>query len=61
MGVNMHGSSGTEHKVGGKAQPFIYCGPLTFERWEGTQPITVWWKLATAVPGELRGELRVAK
>jgi len=47
--------------MGSKAQPFIYCGPLTFERWEGEKPITVWWKLGTAVPGEMRGELRVGE
>ena len=29
-------------KVGGKTQPFIYCGELEFERWEGDRPITVW-------------------
>ena len=40
-------------KVNGKAQPFVYCGPLEFERWEGERPITVWWRLAEEVPKRL--------
>ena len=60
-GIGVHLFVRAAAKVRSKAQPFIYCGPLTFERWEGEKPITVWWKLGTAVPGELRGELRVGK
>ena len=45
-------------KVRGKAQSFIYCGELEFERWEGDKPITVWWRLETAIPQERRSELR---
>jgi hypothetical protein len=45
-------------KVGGKTQPFIYCGELEFERWEGDKPITVWWRLNPGVPSELRSTLR---
>jgi superfamily II DNA or RNA helicase len=46
-------------KVRGRTQDFIYAGPLTFERWDGDRPITVWWKLGQPVPRELREELRV--
>jgi hypothetical protein len=46
-------------KVGGKTQPFIYCGELAFERWEGDRPITVWWRLGSPVPAELRSALRI--
>ena len=46
-------------KVGGKTQLFIYCGQLEFERWEGDKPITVSWRLETAIPQERCGELRV--
>jgi hypothetical protein len=46
---------------GGKTEPFTYCGPLTFERWERDNPITVWWRLAQAVPEGLRALLRVPK
>ena len=48
-------------KVGGKTQPFVYCGELEFERWEGDRPITVWWRLATPVSTNLRSELRIAR
>ncbi len=48
-------------KVGGKTQPFIYCGELEFERWEGDKPITVWWRLATPAPASLRDELRIGR
>ena len=46
-------------KANGRTQPFVYCGPLKFERWEGDKPITVWWKLSAPVPEELRRELKV--
>jgi len=48
-------------KVAGKTQPFIYCGELEFERWEGDKPITVWWRLSAPVRTELRDVLRIAK
>ncbi len=46
-------------KVRGTTQPFIYCGPVTFDRWEKDQPITVWWQLAEPVPERHRDVLRV--
>ncbi len=65
MGIGVHLFVRAKGKVRSKAQPFIYCGPLTFERWEDKpapkKPITVWWKLGTAVPDELRAELKVGK
>jgi len=48
-------------KVAGKTQPFLYCGELEFERWEGDKPITVWWKLNSAVPRELKDSLRLPR
>jgi hypothetical protein len=33
-----------------KAAPFHYCGEVDFERWEGENPITVWWMLQNALP-----------
>jgi superfamily II DNA or RNA helicase len=44
---------------GGKTEPFTYCGTLTFERWEGDNPITVWWRLSEPVPQSHRALLRV--
>ena len=46
-------------KEGGKTAGFVYCGPVEFQRWEGEKPITVWWRLAVAVPEPLRQLLRV--
>jgi superfamily II DNA or RNA helicase/HKD family nuclease len=39
------------------AAPFFYCGELVFERWEGEQPITVWWRLKVPLGDELWGML----
>ena len=46
-------------KVGGKTQPFIYCGELEFERCEGDKPITVWWQLRVPVPSSTQTTLRI--
>jgi superfamily II DNA or RNA helicase/HKD family nuclease len=45
--------------VDGRAAPFVYCGPLEFERWEGERPITAWWRLRHALPQRLRRPLGV--
>ena len=57
--IRVHLFVRAEAKVKGRTQPFVYCGPLSFERWEGDKPITVWWTLGTPVPEELRSELKV--
>jgi superfamily II DNA or RNA helicase/diadenosine tetraphosphate (Ap4A) HIT family hydrolase len=46
-------------KVKGKTQPFAYAGELEFQRWEGDKPITVWWKMKSAVPQEHQQRLHV--
>jgi hypothetical protein len=46
-------------KLSGKTQSFMYCGELAFERWKGDKPITVWWKLESAIPADVRSLLRV--
>jgi hypothetical protein len=33
--------------------PFVYCGPVLFESWEGDRPVTVRWKLEEPVPARL--------
>ena len=38
----------------GKAAPFLYCGDLEFESWEGEKPITVRWRLKTPLPASAR-------
>ncbi len=51
-----------KEKVGadGKASPFVYCGPVHFDNWEGDSPITVQWRLESPVPERLREYLNIA-
>lgn len=42
-----------EKKRGLKASPFVYCGDVQFESWEGEQPIAVTWRLGEPVPARL--------
>jgi hypothetical protein len=59
LGVDVHLFVRRSKRARGKTAPFVYCGRLAFERWEGERPITVWWTLEQAVPQELWGELGV--
>ena len=43
----------------GRGAPFYYCGPVDSLSWSGDKPITVIWRLSTAVPEALREELAV--
>jgi hypothetical protein len=58
-GIDVHLFVRRTKKIRGKAAPFVYCGLLKFQRWEGEKPITVWWGLEVPVPERLRGELQV--
>ena len=40
-------------RANSKAAPFLYCGELQFERWEGERPITVWWRLREALTEDM--------
>ena len=46
---------------GGKASPFVYCGPIEFMDWSGDKPITVKWRLRQEVPERLRDDFRVPR
>jgi hypothetical protein len=49
-----------KHKVlDGKAAPFVYCGPVKFESWDGEKPISVTWRLDNAVPTAIQRMLEV--
>jgi hypothetical protein len=37
-------------RAGGASAPFVFCGDVSFAKWEGDKPITVKWMLPTAVP-----------
>jgi len=43
----------------GKAMPFVFCGQVEFEGWNGDKPITVMWRLRESVPARLHSELGV--
>lgn len=58
-GIGVHLFVRPVAKTRGETQPFIYCGPLHFERWENDNPITVWWRLAEPVPERHLSALRV--
>ncbi len=49
-------ASKTSH---GRSAPFVYCGDVFFESWEGEQPITVHWRLREGVPTRLWSALGV--
>jgi superfamily II DNA or RNA helicase len=44
-------------KRGANSAPFVYCGPVSFVDWQGDSPITVRWKLESALPERLVREL----
>lgn len=57
-GIAVHLYVRRKQKIAQRTQPFIYCGQLDYQRWEGDKPITLWWKLAAAIPNELLDELK---
>lgn len=44
---------------GGRAEPFIYCGELSFLSWDGDRPISVRWRLSEPVPQHLHVQLKI--
>jgi superfamily II DNA or RNA helicase/HKD family nuclease/diadenosine tetraphosphate (Ap4A) HIT family hydrolase len=59
QGVDVHLFARQSKRIGGKTSPFLYCGRLEFEKWDGERPITVWWRLEEPVPERLWEELGV--
>ena len=43
---------------GGKAAPFIYCGAVSYESFEGEKPMNVTWLLDTSLAYYLLEELK---
>ena len=58
-GVAVHLFVRAEKKRGATSAPFVYCGPVTFLDWHGDAPITVRWKLESALPERLVREFTV--
>jgi superfamily II DNA or RNA helicase/diadenosine tetraphosphate (Ap4A) HIT family hydrolase len=49
-GVAVHLFVRKKAKIGQRAAPFFYCGPLEFVDWHGERPISVTWKLLNSLP-----------
>ena len=49
-GVSVHLFIRKRKVLDGKAAPFVYCGLVDFESWEGEKPISVLWRLREPVP-----------
>lgn len=45
QGISVHLLIRRTKKIGSKAAPFVYCGEVDFQDWEGNKPITVRWRL----------------
>ncbi len=52
-GVRLHLFVRMEKKRASKASPFVYCGNVQFESWQGDQPISVTFSLNEPVPQRL--------
>lgn len=52
-GYTIHLCIRKDKMMHGKAAPFVYCGPVEFQSWEGEKPIAVLWTLREAVPQKL--------
>lgn len=58
-GIHVHLLVRPTKKTGALPTPFIYCGEVDFDEWEGDAPITVRWRLRESVPATLRAALRI--
>jgi Domain of unknown function (DUF3427) len=43
----------------GTAAPFVYCGDVAFEAWQGNRPITVRWRMPSGLPEQLANRFAV--
>jgi hypothetical protein len=59
LGIPVHLFVRKTKKRNGGAAPFVYCGPVCFEEWEGDRPITVRWRLEQPIGSELAREFGV--
>ena len=46
-------------KTGSRPTPFIYCGRVDFESWQGDAPVSIVWRLREEVPSAIRAILGV--
>jgi len=57
LGIQVHLFVRAEKKMSSSAAPFVYCGAVTIQHWEGSGPITVVWRLGEGLPEHLVAEL----
>jgi superfamily II DNA or RNA helicase len=60
LGISVHLFVRAKAKIHSITEPFLYCGPITFQRWEGEKPISVWWDLDEPIPQRLYARLGLA-
>jgi len=58
-GIQVHLFARRTGKTDSRATPFIYCGEVDFEDWEGEKPITVRWRMRDPLPERLQELLTV--
>ncbi|MBM3346601.1 MAG: DUF3427 domain-containing protein, partial [Betaproteobacteria bacterium] len=59
MGFHVHLLVRPSKRVGRVVTRFLYCGEVDFVSWEGSEPITVRWRLREPVPPSLWSTLKV--
>ena len=59
MQIDIHLLIRNRKTLDGKAAPFIYCGPVQFQSWQGEKPISVKWKLSEPVPPAMWSQLGI--
>ena len=60
-GFTLHLFVRMEKKRGLKASPFVYCGVVQFDSWDGDNPIAVNWRLAEPVPTRLHRTFQIGE
>ena len=58
-GISIHLFVRRAKKIKSRPAPFVYCGAVKFEKWEGDKPITIDWRLPAPVPERLRALMLV--
>ena len=59
-GVQVHLLVRKNKRIDNNAAPFVYCGEVDFQDWEGDKPITIRWRLHEPLTPELRAMFEVA-
>jgi Domain of unknown function (DUF3427) len=60
LGKHVHLFVRPNKKTGSSPTPFVYCGEVDFESWEGEAPISITWLLRAEVPTTTRPTLGIS-